>query len=67
MNATILASVQSLLPIKAVATFEDPHSSAASQLVTVLSVSEEECQVETRRGNRYTLDSLCLNLHAYSA
>lgn len=67
MHPKIVAAVLPLLPLKAVATFEDPASCAASQLVTVLSLSEKECRVETRRGNRYALDSLCLNLHAYAA
>jgi hypothetical protein len=66
MHPTILANVQPLLPFKAVATFEDPAVVAVSQMVTVLAVDAERCEVVTRRGNRYNLNSQCLNLHAYA-
>lgn len=66
MHPKIVAAVQSILPIKAVATFEDPAVDAASQLVTVLAVSVTECRIVTRNGDAYTLDSLCVNLHSYA-
>jgi hypothetical protein len=66
MNPAILVNVLPLLPLKAVATFEDPAVAATSQMVTVVSLDAERCEVVTKRGNRYSLNGQCLNLHAYA-
>jgi hypothetical protein len=63
MNATIVAAVQSKLPFRAVASFEDPASFATCQLVTVLAATTERCEILTSKGNRYSVNSLCVDLH----
>lgn len=47
------------------ASFEDPESFAASQLVMVLSIANGRADVLTRKGNRYSLDLRAVNLHAH--